>query len=96
MLTNLELLKFNLQETQFPYFSDSELQTLLEMYPTVDEATYEGCLIKAQDDSVKLGPIDTPSNEKYWLRRAQHFLRRVNKLKRTNQPVISMGRADGC
>lgn len=66
-------LKFNLQETQFPYFSDEELQFLLDKYDSVLEASYEGCLIKAQDDSVKMGPIDTPSNERYWLRRASHF-----------------------
>lgn len=72
-MTNLELLKFNLQETQFPYFSDAELQVLLEQYGTVQQASYQGCMIKAQDDSVKLGPINTTSNEKYWLRRARMF-----------------------
>lgn len=71
---DLEKLKFNLQEKQFPYFEDSDLEFLLEEHKTVNRATYEGCLIKAQDDSVKLGPINTPSNENYWLRRARHFL----------------------
>lgn len=71
--TKLDLLKFNLQEKQFPYFDDQDLLLLLEQYPEVNEASYEGCLIKAQNDSVKLGPIDTPSNEEYWLRRAKHF-----------------------
>ena len=75
-MTDLEVLKFNLQETNFPYFSDDDLNILLEQYSTVKEATYQGCMIKAQDDSVKLGPINTVSNEKYWLRRARIF--RVN------------------
>lgn len=66
-------LKFNLQERQFPYFEDEELQVLLDTYPDINEASYEGCLIKAQDDSVSLGPINTPSNEQYWIRRAKHF-----------------------
>ena len=72
-LSALEQLKFNLQETQFPYFSDTDLTTLLEMYPNVNRASYEGCLIKSSNDSVSLGPINTPNNEQYWLRRAKHF-----------------------
>ena len=70
---NFRKLKFNLQEQEFPYFSDNDLMYLLEEYEGVTEASYEGCLIKAQNDSIKLGPINTPSNEEYWLRRAEHF-----------------------
>lgn len=72
-LTPIQQLKFNLQETQFPYFSDEDLNTLLEMYPNINRASYEGCLIKSSNDSVSLGPINTPNNEQYWLRRANHF-----------------------
>lgn len=72
-LTPLQRLKFNLQETQFPYFSDEDLNTLLEMYPNLNQASYEGCLIKSSNDSVSLGPINTPNNEQYWIRRANHF-----------------------
>jgi hypothetical protein len=86
MATDLELLKFNLQETNYPYFNDSDLQLLLDQYTTVNKASYHGCMIKAQDDSVKLGPINTVSNEKYWLRRAKMF--------RTNA-TGTMKRADG-
>lgn len=71
--TDIEQLKFNLQETNFPYFSDADLQILLDTYTTVQAASFNGCMIKAQDDSVKLGPINTTSNEKYWLRRAKMF-----------------------
>lgn len=92
-LTGIDLLKFNLQETQFPYFSDEDLNNLLEMYPDINEASYEGSLIKAQDDSVSLGPINTPNNENYWLRRAKHFLSKLNKNK--NATGVSMQRADG-
>lgn len=71
--TLLKQLKFNLQETQFPYFSEEDLNTLLEMYPNINRASYEGCLIKSSNDSVSLGPINTPNNEQYWIRRANHF-----------------------
>lgn len=72
-LDTVEQLKFNLQETQFPYFSDADLNTLLTMHPNINRASYEGCLIKSSNDSVSLGPINTPNNEQYWLRRANHF-----------------------
>ena len=72
-ISPLDQLKFNLQETQFPYFSDTDLSTLLMMYPNINQASYEGCLIKSSNDSVSLGPINTPNNEQYWLRRAKHF-----------------------
>lgn len=72
-MTDLQKLKFYLLEDKFPYFSEEELQNLLAEYGDVKKAAYEGCLIKAQDDSVKLGPIATVSNEKFWLRRAKRF-----------------------
>lgn len=72
-MTDLEQIKFNLQEDKFPYFTDVELQHLLDTYADVGVASYNGCLIKAQDDSTKIGPMTTPSNERYWLRRARMF-----------------------
>lgn len=72
-MTDLERLKFYLLEDKFPYFSDADLENLMAEYDDVKVAAYNGCLIKAQDDSVKLGPISTPSNERFWLRRAQKF-----------------------
>ena len=90
-LTALEQLKFNLQETQFPYFSDSDLQTLLTMYPNINRASYEGCLIKSSNDSVSLGPINTPNNEQYWLRRANHFKSLWTRDERAEQRKINGG-----
>jgi|GEM_PF-5037346 len=73
-VTDINLLKFNLQEKQFPYFDDDELDLLLEIANgNVSLASYKGCLLKAQNDAISLGPIDIVSNEKYWLRRAREF-----------------------
>lgn len=74
-ISDKDLLKFNLQETQFPYFEDTELDILLEQAGNdVKLASYNGCIIKAQNDAISLGPIDIVSNEKYWLRRARQFI----------------------
>ena len=94
-MNDIDKLKFNLQEKNFPYFSDEELTYLLEEYGSVVGASYEGCLIKAQDDSVKLGPIDTPSNREYWLGRASHFQRKLQEIARqTSKGVTSFRRVD--
>ena len=89
---SMDVLMFNLQEKQFPYFDDEDLELLLATYPDVNEASYEGCLIKAQDDSVKLGPINTPSNQAYWINRAKHF--RTKCAKYNGSRGVTMRRAD--
>ena len=90
-ISPLEQLKFNLQETQFPYFSEDELNTLLTMYPNINRASYEGCLIKSSNDSVSLGPINTPNNEQYWIRRANHFKSLWNRDERAEQRANQSG-----
>lgn len=90
-LTPIAQLKFNLQESQFPYFSDDDLNTLLTMYPNINRASYEGCLIKSSNDSVSLGPINTPNNEQYWLRRANHFKALWNRDEREEQRASNGG-----
>lgn len=69
-MTNLDKLKFYLQEDNFPYFADSELQFLLEVNknnPLL--AASQGCLIKSNaDKKIKVGSIEIEGGEKeYWL-----------------------------
>ena len=80
-LTSLELLKFNLQENKYPYFSDEELQVLLDKNNgDVNLASVEGCELKAVNDSVNLGKLQTPDNSNYWLRLANRY-RPAKKIK---------------
>lgn len=92
MAEPIEVLKFNLQERQFPYFSDTELQMLLDNNEEdIKKASYQGCIMKAQaDDGINLGPLKTESNRDYWLTLAESF-----KLKPTYNYITSMKRADG-
>jgi len=74
MVATIDLLKFNLQEKTFPYFDDEDLQLLLDKNSNnVIKASYEGCMLKAQNDAIKLGPLSTNSNENYWLRLAEQY-----------------------
>ena len=96
----LELLKFNLQEKKFPHFTDDELKILLKNFPDINEASYEGCLIKAYDYSVNVGPIKVEVDKKYWIRKAGLFKKKIKKSHKTSNQrgsvrYRSMQRADG-
>lgn len=100
MLTPIDILKVNLQESEYPYFSDADLQNLLEINDNnISKASWRGCLLKAaSDDQVKVGPVESKSsNKEYWNNLAAIY--REDYLKE-NQPKIgyktSMRRADGC
>lgn len=73
MEKRLEFLKFLLQESNFEYFDAPELMILYTSYDNIYQCAYEGCLLKAQDDSVSLGILNTPTNENYWIRLAMHY-----------------------
>lgn len=74
-LTDIQKLKFNLQETQMPYFSDAELQNLLDIYGELWTASYYGCIMKAQsNDQIELpGGLKMPSNSAYWFALAGQY-----------------------
>ena len=73
--TPLEILKFNLQEKEYPYFDDDDLQLLLDKNDgNVQAASYEGCLKKAAaDDKLEISGIKLSSNREYWLTLAETF-----------------------
>ena len=84
-MNDLERLKGYLLESTFPTFEDSDLQSLLDLHSgDVGEAAFDGCMQKAQDDSISLGPIKLNSNEKFWLRRAGMVKAMEYKYQRAN------------
>lgn len=79
-MTLLEELKFNLRESECSYFTDVELQHLLDRnLEDIDKASYEGLVIKSFDDSIALpGGLKTESNRDYWLGLAKRFKRNLS------------------
>lgn len=90
MATDLAKLKFNLQEREYPYFTDEDLQMLLENNDlNVKKASYQGCLMKASaNDGMEVAGIKLSSNRDYWLTLAKQFNSGSNY-------KTSMQRADG-
>lgn len=101
MPESLEVLKFNLQERQYPYFDDTELQLLLTSNDNnVLKASFKGCLLKANaDDGVTVGPLKTTSNREYWLGLADQYQDEFNKgntnISTNGYYATSMKRVDG-
>lgn len=98
--TNIEVLKFNLQERQYPYFDEEELNLLLETNDnSVNKASWKGCLLKSTaDDGVSLGPLKTESNREYWLGLAKEYesdFRNEGTVITTGGYKTRMKRADG-
>lgn len=90
MASDLEILKFNLQEKEYPYFDDEDLRLLLDKNNgDIQAASYEGCLKKAAaDDKLEISGIKLSSNREYWLTLAKQF-------KSQGKYITSMNRADG-
>lgn len=83
----LTVLKFNLQEREYPYFTDTELEILLETNDNdVKKASYKGCIMKAQADSVELKGLKIESSREYFLKLAKSF--------KTTDYITSLKRAD--
>ncbi|HDK7138936.1 hypothetical protein FDB72_10395 [Clostridium botulinum] len=100
-MTPIEILKFNLQERQYPYFEDEEIDVLLETNDNdINKASWKGCLFKANaDDAVNMGPLKTESNRGYWLGLAEQYKSDYERSLSGNRNNIgyktSMRRVDG-
>ena len=74
-MDNLEKLKFNLREEQVPYFTDEELLYLLEKNKNkVEEASYEGLILKAETTGLNVSGLTTKDSSSYFKMLASRFV----------------------
>ncbi|WP_142415411.1 hypothetical protein [Hathewaya massiliensis] len=96
----LETLKFNLQEKEYPYFEDKELELLLQSNDyNINKASYRGCLLKAAaDDKLEVAGVKLSSNREYWLELAKEYKKAYEESLTgvTTGYKTSMKRVDGC
>uniref|UniRef100_A0AAU8AYC0 Uncharacterized protein n=1 Tax=Dulem virus 36 TaxID=3145754 RepID=A0AAU8AYC0_9CAUD len=74
-MTDLQKLKFNVREHQVPYFTDEELEYLLELYGDVEKASYEALILKAENTGLDVSGITTKDSSSYFKMLASHFAR---------------------
>jgi len=86
-MTDLEKLKKLIDEENYPYFEDDDLQLWLETQPDIYTLARELCLIKSGIEEMKLGDVTIPSPR-------EHFLTLAAKYRRNQSGVVT--RADEC
>lgn len=75
-MDKLEQLKFNLRESQVPYFENEELIYLLEKNNNdVKKASYEGLIIKAETTGLNVSGLTTKDSSSYFKMLASKFVK---------------------
>lgn len=75
-MDKLEQLKFNLRESQVPYFENEELIYLLEKNNNdVKKASYEGLIIKAETTGLNVSGLKTKDSSSYFKMLASKFVK---------------------
>lgn len=73
-MSSLEELKFNIRENDIPYFSDVELQNMLDKYDgDIERASYECLIMKSQDTSLSVSGYSAADTSGYFKRLASRF-----------------------
>lgn len=70
---SLEQIKLLLMEEQYPYFTDDQLNNMMQNYDNLNQMLYVACMMKAKVDKIKIGPIEIESNADMWNRLAQMY-----------------------
>lgn len=76
----LEKLKRLIDEANYPYYSDEELQAILDDAgdkPDLYAIARELCLVKAGIEEIKLGDVTIPSPRKHFLGLAAKYRRNL-------------------
>lgn len=71
----LDILRTRLSGAQGECCDESEslAELLVRCDGDVDKASYEGCLINAENSEIKLPDISVGSQREYWLSLARHY-----------------------
>ena len=84
------LIKQLLMEEQYPYFTDTQLKNLSELYPNQNQLMYVLCSMKAKVDKIKIGPIEIESNADMWNGLAQMYLAQYQEEMKANGTTKSL------
>ena len=80
----LKVLKSNIREDDYPFFTDEELERIYsECNGDIQEATYRALIIKAESDKLQLSDMTLESSRRYWLSLASLYRKnRTGTMKR--------------
>lgn len=72
-MTDLEKLKSLIDESNYPYFEDAELQARIEEMTDIYALARELCIVKAGIEEMKLGDVIIPSPKNHFLMLAKKY-----------------------
>lgn len=72
-MNDIDKLKQLIDEENYPYFDDDELQSLLEDTDDIYSLAQKLCIIKSGIEEIRLGDITIPSPRKHFLTLAQQY-----------------------
>lgn len=74
-MSKLETLKNNIREKQYPYFSDSELEDILENFNgDIKKASYYCLILKSEDTGLSVSGLTTQNTSNYFKRLASMYV----------------------
>lgn len=65
-----------LQEEKYPFFSEEQLEAMCSLYDDMNEMCYFACLMKADAQDIKIGPIEIKNNSQMWKDLASMFYKK--------------------
>ena len=82
----LKVLKANIRETDYPFFTEEELERIYtDCNCDINEASYRALIIKAESDKLILSDMTLESSRKYWLSLASLYRKnRTGQMKRSD------------
>lgn len=74
-MTDLEILKLNILEKQYPFFEDEELQYYLDKNEgDIRKASYECLIIKAENTGMQISGMTTKDSSSYFKMLASNYV----------------------
>lgn len=71
---DIQLLKVLIQEEKYPTFTDEELEQMAAVYDSIYQLAYVCCLMKAETQDIKVGPISIKNDAELWRQLAALYL----------------------
>lgn len=65
-MLDIQQLKTLLMEEQYPFFTDEQLNAIINSADSINEAMYTACVMKGRADTIKVGPIEIKNDAEYW------------------------------
>lgn len=70
----LAKLKTGLREAEIPFFTDEQLEQIMERNNNdFDACMYNACIIKSENCSLSVSNLSLPDSSAYWLRMAMAY-----------------------